>query len=158
MLIPRRWRLQPRQEVRKLCPGILLLPLAKLVHREHCSVSTVIFDVVRPEHDSLLFFLEMFRKLGVFEMAEVNESCEMNKPPVLLRLLSRLHLVFDSLEVPAQYIFQLDPLFVDCCLSIRRLIASSMGIGLYTKFGQVSCFGDAVHVVCLVFPRSLRFC
>ena len=54
----------------------------------YCSASTVLFDGVPSENDSPFEFLEMSRKLGVFEMAEVHEECEMNRSSVHLRLLN----------------------------------------------------------------------
>ena len=49
-------------------------------------LATVVFDVVPPKHASLC--LEMFRKLGVFEVTEVHERCDMTRSSVLLRLLN----------------------------------------------------------------------
>ena len=56
--------------------------------REYWSVPTVVFDVVLPEQDSHLVCPDMFRKLGVFEMAEVDEDFKMNRSSVVLRLLN----------------------------------------------------------------------
>ena len=68
---------------------VLLLPFDKLQlwFCENCSVPTVVFDVVPPGAPPCVP-VEMFRELGVFEMAEVHGDCDMNRPSVLLHLLN----------------------------------------------------------------------
>ena len=78
--------------------------LASAICDAVCSVNAAPFQLSSltlplPAHDSLLVSLEMFCELGVFEMAEVHEKCEMDRLPVLLRLLNQVWLGFGFREV-----------------------------------------------------------
>ena len=67
---------------------------------ENSSFPTVVFDVVSPgARPSTLYVFGDFLKLGVCEMAEVHEGCEMNRSSVLLRLLNHFWLGFELLVV-----------------------------------------------------------
>ena len=89
-----RWPPEPCQGVCKLYPGMLLLPLAKLMLLAPCilrcfslsSLALASRNTTHPLYFGRCFFF--FRKLGVFEMPEVHGRCEMNRTSVLLLLLN----------------------------------------------------------------------
>ena len=119
--------------------GIVSRNLAPATCDAVCSVNTAPFPLssltlLLPAHDSLLVSLEMFCELGVFEMAEVHEGCEMDRLPVLLRLLNHVWLGFGFLEVfePEDSFTFSHPLST-LALAPGMFIASFPAMGLCTR-------------------------
>ena len=73
----RRRRRQPRNCIQESCRFHLLN-----------TALSPLSSLTLPEHDSPLVRVEFFRKLGVFEMAEVHEGYEKNRSSVPLALLN----------------------------------------------------------------------
>ena len=114
-----------------------------LLLSECCFVSTVVFDYVLLEEDSPSVFLEMSRKHGVFQVAEVHEGC------------ADLGLTF--LTSQAGRFFNLSHSLSAAALASGMFIAAFYSDGL-VHHRHVSFFGDVVHVLLWFLPRSLRSC
>ena len=93
-------------------------------------------------------------------MAEVHEGCEMNRSPVLLRLLNHFWCGFDILQVPSWSTFQLFPFLVDRGLAIQYFQSISSGDGVVhqtvAEVGHVSLLGHVLHLLlCFSFVPAL---
>ena len=87
--------LQPYQEILKLYPKVLLLPLLC----EYNSAVLFVFDDVSPLHNSIC-------KLGVVQWTALQQVCEMDCFSIFLRTLNNCGLGLHLLLVPSWSSFQ----------------------------------------------------
>ena len=131
--------LQPYQEILKLYPKVLLLPLLC----EYSSSVLFVFDDVSPLHNSIC-------KLGVVQWTAVQQVCEMDCFSVFLRTLNNCGLGLHLLLVPSWSSFQRSRFIVyyDSCFWYSQGLFNCVGhvYKAIVETSEMFFLRDLIHV------------